>query len=85
VDPVHDHGFVYTVAGSAAGTAGESNNGFKATSDQLTAPDGVTIDGNNNMYIADTDNCRGRAGPVDERYLLWPADDRQRPLHRGRP
>lgn len=49
---------VYTVAGSSAGTSGQTNSGTKATSALLAAPQGVTIDGNNNMYIADTDNCR---------------------------
>ena len=56
--------FVYTVAGSSAGTAGQSNNGIKATSAFLTDPQGVTIDGNGNMFIADTGNCRVEEVPV---------------------
>jgi RHS repeat-associated protein len=52
------NGYAYTVAGSSAGTSGESSNGTNATSAELNAPDGITIDGNDNMYIADTDNCR---------------------------
>ena len=56
--------FVYTVAGSSAGTSGQSNNGTKATSAFLTDPQGVTIDGNGNMFIADTANCRVEEVPV---------------------
>ncbi len=56
--------FVYTVAGSSAGTAGQSNNGTLATSAGLTAPQGVTIDGNGNMFIADTGNCRVEEVPL---------------------
>jgi RHS repeat-associated protein len=56
---------VYTVAGSAAGTSGQSTNGASATSAGLTAPQGVTIDGNGNMFIADTTNCRIEMVPLN--------------------
>ncbi|HUD39916.1 MAG TPA: RHS repeat-associated core domain-containing protein [Streptosporangiaceae bacterium] len=52
------NGYAYTVAGSSAGTSGQSNSGTKATTAFLAAPDGITIDGSGNMYVADTDNCR---------------------------
>src|SRR5450755_340073 len=54
---------VYTVAGSSAGTGGQSNNGTSATGALLTAPQGVTIDGSGNMFIADTGNCRAEMVP----------------------
>ncbi|HEY3906371.1 MAG TPA: RHS repeat-associated core domain-containing protein [Streptosporangiaceae bacterium] len=56
--------FAYTVAGSSAGTSGQSNNGTKATSAFLTDPQGVTIDGNGNLLIADTANCRVEEVPL---------------------
>jgi RHS repeat-associated protein len=49
---------IYTVAGSPSGTSGMSSNGTAAGSTLLNAPAGVTIDGNDDMLIADTDNCR---------------------------
>jgi RHS repeat-associated protein len=52
-------GFVYTVAGSSAGTLGASGNGGAATSALLDGPEGVKVSGNG-LYIADTDNCQIR-------------------------
>ena len=50
--------YVYTVAGSAAGDSGDTVPGGSATSALLDAPAGVQVDGSNNLYIADSDNCR---------------------------
>jgi RHS repeat-associated protein len=49
---------IYTVAGSSSGASGMSSNGTAAGSTLLNAPAGVTIDGNGDMLIADTNNCR---------------------------
>ena len=51
---------VYTVAGSAAGTAGFSGDGGLATSALLSNPGQVALDGSLNMYIPDTNNNRER-------------------------
>jgi sugar lactone lactonase YvrE len=49
-------GIITTVAGN--GTARYSGDGGLATSALLDSPDGVTIDGSGNIYIADTyNNC----------------------------
>ncbi|HEY5989389.1 MAG TPA: hypothetical protein VIV12_23870, partial [Streptosporangiaceae bacterium] len=50
--------FVYTVAGSSAGTAGFSGTGGAAASALLNGPEGVAVSAAGNMYIADTTNCR---------------------------
>jgi RHS repeat-associated protein len=50
--------YVYTVAGSPAGTGGFSGTGGAATSALLSAPEGVAVSGAGNLYIADTANCR---------------------------
>jgi sugar lactone lactonase YvrE len=47
-------GFIHTVAGN--GTAGYSGDGGPATSAQLDMARGVWVDGNDNLYIADTNN-----------------------------
>jgi RHS repeat-associated protein len=49
---------VYTVAGSATGTAGHSGNGGAATSALLDQPAGVALDTMGNLYIADLTNNR---------------------------
>jgi len=49
---------IYTVTGSPTGASGMSSNGTAAGSSLLNAPKGVTIDGSDNMLIADTNNCR---------------------------
>ena len=50
--------FVYTVAGSAAGTSGISGDGGLATSAFLRGPQGVGIGTGGSLYIADTFNNR---------------------------
>ena len=47
-------GIIATVAGN--NTNGYSGDGGPATSAQLTAPQGVALDANGNLYIADTNN-----------------------------
>jgi trimeric autotransporter adhesin len=49
---------VYTAAGSAGGTSGTSSPGGAASSALLAGPEGVSVDGSGNLYIADTGNCR---------------------------
>jgi RHS repeat-associated protein len=51
---------LYTVAGSATGTAGAGGDGEPATSSDLKDPTGVFIGGNagGNLYIADAGNSR---------------------------
>jgi trimeric autotransporter adhesin len=51
-------GTITTVAGT--GTFGYSGDGGLATAAQLTAPGGVAVDGDGNLYIADTFNSRVR-------------------------
>jgi len=48
----------YTLAGSAAGTAGLSGDGGMALSSELSAPGGVAVDGSGNVYTTDTANNR---------------------------
>jgi hypothetical protein len=47
-------GIISTIAGN--GTAGFSGDGGQATSAELSHPNSVTVDGNRNVYIADTNN-----------------------------
>jgi YD repeat-containing protein len=51
-------GNVYTIAGSASGTAGASGNGASTSSSLLDDPTGVAIDSAGNLYIADMGNNR---------------------------
>jgi RHS repeat-associated protein len=51
-------GDIYTVAGSAAGTAGRSANGTAGGSSLLRNPQGITVNGNGALFIADTGNNR---------------------------
>ena len=53
-------GLITTVAGSLSGTGGFQGEGVLATSAELNAPEGVTVDGGGNLYIADTANHRIR-------------------------
>jgi RHS repeat-associated protein len=57
-------GDIYTIAGSSAGTAGDSGNGGAATSATLSGPLGVALDGAGNLYIADYDNNRIQEVPA---------------------
>jgi len=50
-------GDIYTIV-NTNGTAGYSSNGTAAGSAELDQPGGVTLNGGNDLYIADTDNCR---------------------------
>ncbi|MEO5926738.1 MAG: hypothetical protein ABIR70_23190 [Bryobacteraceae bacterium] len=52
------NGVITTVAGT--GNAGFSGDGGQATSAQLNAPHGISIDAAGNLYIADTNNNRVR-------------------------
>ena len=56
---VDANGIISTVAGSS-GTEGYSGDGGPAVNAQLNEPEGVTVDGSGNLYIADTDNNRIR-------------------------
>jgi sugar lactone lactonase YvrE len=51
---------IYTIAGSASGTAGFSGDGGLAVSALLSNPGQVAFDGSLNMYIPDTNNNRER-------------------------
>ena len=52
------NGIITTVAGT--GTCGDSGDGGPGTSANLDHPQGVAVDTANNLYIADTGNCRIR-------------------------
>jgi trimeric autotransporter adhesin len=56
-------GNISTVAGT--GTAGFSGDGGPATSAALNGPAGIAVDGNGNLYIADTNNNRIRQVTAD--------------------
>jgi YD repeat-containing protein len=51
-------GDVYTVAGSAAGTAGTGSSGQAADGSLLKDPESMTVDSAGDLYIADTGNNR---------------------------
>lgn len=55
---VGTNGIITTVAGN--GTAGYSGDCGAATNAQLYSPSGVTVDGNGNILISETSNCRIR-------------------------
>ncbi len=69
-------GIISTVAGT--GTSGYSGNGGPATSADLSRPTGVTVDGSENIYIADSGNNRvrcvigtvGGCGDVQHKYAV---------------
>jgi RHS repeat-associated protein len=54
---------VYTVAGSPSGASGTSASGGSQASSLLEGPVGVMIGGGNNLYVADTGNCRVSEAP----------------------
>ena len=58
VRKVSPSGTITTVAGN--GTAGFGGDGGPATAASLSTPYGVAVDGNGNIYIADSDNSRVR-------------------------
>ena len=51
-------GDVYTIAGSATGSSGDSGNNVAATSALLDDPVGLALDSSGDLYIADTGNDR---------------------------
>ncbi|HVB45079.1 MAG TPA: RHS repeat-associated core domain-containing protein [Streptosporangiaceae bacterium] len=51
---------IYTVAGSATGTSGDSGDGGAASSALLSTPEDVVFSGTSDMYIADTGNNQVR-------------------------
>jgi sugar lactone lactonase YvrE len=55
---VNTAGIITTIAGTGFG--GFSGDGLPATSAQLNAPEGVAVDGQGNVYIADRNNGRIR-------------------------
>ena len=55
---VDSAGIIHTVAGN--GTEGFGGDGGAATSAQLSSPQGIAIDSNGNLYIADASNNRVR-------------------------
>ena len=58
-------GFVYTVAGSAAGTGGVTGDGSNAhTVALLSSPEGVYVSSTGDLFIADTLNSRVQEVPV---------------------
>src|ERR1039457_7669692 len=55
---VNPDGVISTVAGT--GAAGYSGDGGQATGASLNAPQGVAVDAEDNLLIADSDNARVR-------------------------
>jgi RHS repeat-associated protein len=51
-------GDIYTVAGSATGTAGDSGDGGAGTSAKLGSPEGVTLDSSGDLYVADSNDMQ---------------------------
>jgi sugar lactone lactonase YvrE len=62
VRKVTPDGLISTVAGASSGFAGD---GGPAASARLAGPQGVTVDGSGNLYIADTGNRRVRKVTAD--------------------
>ena len=75
-------GDIYTVAGT--GTGGFSGDGGPATGAVLSGPRRVTLDGGENLVIAEPRQQPGPGGRGQHRHLLRPVDDRRGHLHRGR-
>src|SRR5437764_8208515 len=48
--------FVYTIGGSATGTAGNSGDGGAATSALMSNPSALWLDSSGNVYVSDTGN-----------------------------
>ena len=55
---VDTSGIITTIAGIGAGSASDTGDGGPATSATLTGPTDVAVDGNGNIYIADTEHVR---------------------------
>jgi YD repeat-containing protein len=55
---------IYTIAGSAAGTAGLSGDGGRAAAALLSAPAAIAADSSGNLYIADGANNRVQEVPA---------------------
>ncbi len=62
-----DTGFISTVAGN--GTTGFSGDGAAADAAQLRSPSDVAVDGDGNLYIADTSNHRIRKVDADTDFI----------------
>jgi RHS repeat-associated protein len=58
IQKVNTSGTMSTVAGSSAGTCGLGSDGGAATSSDLNGPEGVSLDAQGDIYIADTLNNR---------------------------
>ena len=74
-------GDIYTVAGG--NNTGLIGDGGPATATRLSLPYGATVDAAGNLVIADTGNNRIRVIADRVRFVLRPADDRRRHLHRS--
>lgn len=61
---VDSDGIVRIIAGT--GSPGFSGDTYSATSADLNSPRGVTVDGDGNIYIADSGNCRVREVDVSD-------------------
>jgi len=68
-------GIITTFAGSAAGTAGKTGDGGLATNALLDAPEGVTVNADGNVFIADTLNHRIRMVDVSSGIITTVAGD----------
>jgi RHS repeat-associated protein len=64
---------IYTVAGSATGSAGYSGDAGPATSARLDNPMGVALDTDGNLYVADAANNRVQevANTTDQQWAQW--------------
>jgi sugar lactone lactonase YvrE len=61
VRKVSTNGMITTVAGTAiSGNGGFAGDGGPAVNASLSQPEGVATDGNGNLYITDSGNCRVR-------------------------
>ncbi len=77
-------GDIYTVAGSASGSAGSSGDGGAATSALLSAPRDVTFDAAGDLYIADGANNRIQEVAASTSSQWGVLDGRRRHLHHRR-